>query len=480
MPTLRSLLGLGSNAAAKKRAAAAAGQSTRPATPKPQGRASPAAPVRGNKAPVTDKDQQVSASRCDPIEGGRAASPQLSFWFESLNANSLKPLLPQSQDPLKNIAVASIKAATALLDTLSPLGSLPPPRLPSPLPQQRREEQPQQHAPTDPTLAALSAAIEAADSRPSRPLDERLDAAAPALDVLRARWPSGDPRLAAIEAALDEAASAGGSVDEDDSSSAAAAAAAALEGALAAVAEAARSEVELLAAEAGQAVAAVADSVAEEAAAAVAELEAELSGVADVAAAAPDEEEQELIVAAAVVEEEETEAVVVPEPEEEVVAIVEEEAAVEEEEEQEQPVVAAAADPEPTATADNNNNTKTTTATLAPPVVRVRVQCRTSPGESVAIVGSTAALGAWDAAAAVPLTWGEGHVWSGELPLLLGGGAEDEQAQAQAIEFKAVLRRQQEQEVVWENGGNRSLAATPELLQEQEEAAVVVEFEFAR
>jgi hypothetical protein len=306
---------------------------------------------------------------------------------------------------------------------------------------------------------ALSTAIQSTTDL-SKTLDERMAAAAPAIEVLRSRWQAGDDRLAAIELALTEAAAAGAGADVVESSDAAAAA---IEGALAAVAEASRLEVEALAAEAGLAAVAAADAVELSAAAAVAELEAELSGAAVAVA--------EVAAADAVVIDDEEEVVVVEEEEE----VVEEVAA-----------VAAAAEPEaeteveePTPAAEAALDTDTTRppSTTTPPIV-LRVRCRTSPGETVAIVGSSPLLGGWDAGLAIPLEWTDGHVWSGELPPLpLSYEEEDEAA---PIEFKAVLLTGQA--AVWEAGSNRALpvAASPAPEDQEKEAAVVVEFEFAR
>lgn len=50
-------------------------------------------------------------------------------------------------------------------------------------------------------------------------------------------------------------------------------------------------------------------------------------------------------------------------------------------------------------------------------------------GQSLKLVGSHPALGAWDETRGLSMTWGDGHVWTGEVPLPIGT----------AVEFKVGL-----------------------------------------
>ena len=52
----------------------------------------------------------------------------------------------------------------------------------------------------------------------------------------------------------------------------------------------------------------------------------------------------------------------------------------------------------------------------------------THPGQQLVVVGSCAALGAWEAAKGLPLTWHEGHRWAGSL--------EADEAEVADAEFK--------------------------------------------
>lgn len=45
-------------------------------------------------------------------------------------------------------------------------------------------------------------------------------------------------------------------------------------------------------------------------------------------------------------------------------------------------------------------------------------------GQSLKLVGSHPALGAWDETRGLPMTWGDGHVWTGEVPLPIGTAVE--------------------------------------------------------
>lgn len=62
-------------------------------------------------------------------------------------------------------------------------------------------------------------------------------------------------------------------------------------------------------------------------------------------------------------------------------------------------------------------------------------------------MGSSAELGSWDVARGHDLTWGEGHVWSTELPLACGT----------VLEFKAVVVTLGSSEARWEEGPNHVL-----------------------
>ena len=367
-------------------------------------------------------------------------------------------------EPLQRLAVASLKVAAVVVETL---GSLPPPRLPDAADGLRFSAAAAAMGTAQPdaadaaAAAALLAAVQATTDT-SQSLDTRMAAAAPALDVLRARLPAGDARLEAVEAALAEAALAGagagsGAGDDDDD-----AAAAAVEAALAAVAGAALAELAALAPVA-------VDPVAAEAAAAVAQFEAELSGGAAAAAAEEEASPASFAVAedAAAIDTPQVEALSSLPPLGTILA------AAADNEEEKGPL--AAAEPFAPATAS-----KASAAAAAAAAVHVRVRCRTAPGERVVIVGGAPSLGAWDAASGVPLRWGEGHVWSGELPL---PPLEEEEGGGRAggggppREFKAVLVGPCGA-AVWEGGPNR---AVPNLSpSEGDQAPTVVEFEFAR
>ncbi|KAL4422984.1 hypothetical protein ABPG77_005464 [Micractinium sp. CCAP 211/92] len=60
--------------------------------------------------------------------------------------------------------------------------------------------------------------------------------------------------------------------------------------------------------------------------------------------------------------------------------------------------------------------------------VKFTLQMELPFGQSLKLVGSHPALGAWDENRGLPMTWGDGHVWTGEVPLPIGT----------AVEFKAV------------------------------------------
>jgi hypothetical protein len=70
-------------------------------------------------------------------------------------------------------------------------------------------------------------------------------------------------------------------------------------------------------------------------------------------------------------------------------------------------------------------------------------------GETVFLVGADAALGAWDAAAGLALTWNEGDTWRGSAHVV--GGS--------TLEFKVVVSTGGRAH--WEGGANRE-AAVPE------------------
>lgn len=69
-------------------------------------------------------------------------------------------------------------------------------------------------------------------------------------------------------------------------------------------------------------------------------------------------------------------------------------------------------------------------------------------GQSLKLVGSHPALGAWDETRGLPMTWGDGHVWTGEVPLPIGT----------AVEFKAVkVVGGADAYSEWEGGSNHVL-----------------------
>lgn len=67
----------------------------------------------------------------------------------------------------------------------------------------------------------------------------------------------------------------------------------------------------------------------------------------------------------------------------------------------------------PAAPAASDPSASATEVTLA-------VRCQAAFGDTVAVVGEAPELGAWDPAAGVALTWGEGNVWTARLRLAPG------------------------------------------------------------
>ena len=53
-------------------------------------------------------------------------------------------------------------------------------------------------------------------------------------------------------------------------------------------------------------------------------------------------------------------------------------------------------------------------------------------GQALAVVGAAEELGSWQADKAHPLTWHEGHTWSGEVPITITSPTEP-------LEFKVPL-----------------------------------------
>lgn len=82
----------------------------------------------------------------------------------------------------------------------------------------------------------------------------------------------------------------------------------------------------------------------------------------------------------------------------------------------------------------------------APPIkVEVGVQKETKPGQWVVLVGGHPALGSWDVANALPMSWSDGHVWKGSVEL---------PADTLDLQYKAVLCSNDKQ--VWEKGSNHN------------------------
>jgi hypothetical protein len=57
---------------------------------------------------------------------------------------------------------------------------------------------------------------------------------------------------------------------------------------------------------------------------------------------------------------------------------------------------------------------------LTGPVVKISVRYHTDFGDCMKVVGSSSELGAWNAAAAPLMVWGEGDIWSLVLPFSAG------------------------------------------------------------
>jgi len=83
-------------------------------------------------------------------------------------------------------------------------------------------------------------------------------------------------------------------------------------------------------------------------------------------------------------------------------------------------------------------------AGAATTTLRFAIQCPCAFGESMAVVGSAPALGAWSPAGALQLTWNDGHVWSGAV----------EVARGERVEFK-FLRATPHGPPAWEPAENR-------------------------
>uniref|UniRef100_A0A383WFW8 CBM20 domain-containing protein n=1 Tax=Tetradesmus obliquus TaxID=3088 RepID=A0A383WFW8_TETOB len=66
-------------------------------------------------------------------------------------------------------------------------------------------------------------------------------------------------------------------------------------------------------------------------------------------------------------------------------------------------------------------------------------RCVTQPGERLWLVGSSEALGDWDAAKAAKMKWGEGHTWSVSLPFPVGT----------TVTYKAVLQLADKEPKYW-------------------------------
>eukprot|EP00882_Tetradesmus_deserticola_P010154 GHRQ01010729.1.p2 GENE.GHRQ01010729.1~~GHRQ01010729.1.p2 ORF type:complete len:127 (+),score=49.62 GHRQ01010729.1:259-639(+) len=58
--------------------------------------------------------------------------------------------------------------------------------------------------------------------------------------------------------------------------------------------------------------------------------------------------------------------------------------------------------------------------TLTGPVVKITVRYHTDFGDSMKVIGGSSELGAWDAAAAPLMVWGDGDIWSLVLPCSAG------------------------------------------------------------
>uniref|UniRef100_A0A383VR34 CBM20 domain-containing protein n=1 Tax=Tetradesmus obliquus TaxID=3088 RepID=A0A383VR34_TETOB len=82
---------------------------------------------------------------------------------------------------------------------------------------------------------------------------------------------------------------------------------------------------------------------------------------------------------------------------------------------------------------------------LTGPIVKISVRYHTDFGDCMKVIGSSAELGAWDAAAAPLMVWGEGDIWSLVLPFSAG-----------EHEFKVVVQKSGG-ELLWEGGDNRKV-----------------------
>ena len=82
--------------------------------------------------------------------------------------------------------------------------------------------------------------------------------------------------------------------------------------------------------------------------------------------------------------------------------------------------------------------------------LELKVTCKLCFGESLMAVGSHAGLGAWDCAAAVPLTWSEGECWTGTATVPAEG----------FVELKFCIRRANGT-LVWQAGDNIKVHLTP-------------------
>lgn len=93
------------------------------------------------------------------------------------------------------------------------------------------------------------------------------------------------------------------------------------------------------------------------------------------------------------------------------------------------------------------NRSSVASATTAQAPISLELQKQVSFGESIKVVGSSAALGNWNVDQAPSLTWSEGDVWKITLDFEPGSPAE----------FKFVVVSGGS--TVWEDGGNRTYEA---------------------
>ena len=102
---------------------------------------------------------------------------------------------------------------------------------------------------------------------------------------------------------------------------------------------------------------------------------------------------------------------------------------------------------EDSSSSSSSSSSSTATALVA---LRCAFRAELSVGETLVVVGSTPLLGEWKAEDGFKLSWTEGNVWKGNLPV-----------EREEFEFKLVVEKTSG-ETYWEKGENRKINKTIE------------------